>query len=91
MGEMIRISEAEAERAFRVVADKALTAPVAVTKDGRDHVVVVSAEDFACMTRSYRRAYLTCEIPEEILAEVEAARMDPKHDHLNARMDDGAK
>jgi len=87
MSDMIRVSSAEFQRAFGPLADKALTAPIAITKHGRDHLVVLSAEEYARMKRSYRRVYLAAEIPDEILAEVEAGRMDPRHDHLNALMD----
>ncbi len=91
MSDMIRVSSAEFQRAFGLLADKALTAPVAITKHGRDHLIVMSAEEYGRMKRSYRRAYLAAELPDEILAEVEAARMDPRHDHLNSLMDDGEK
>jgi antitoxin Phd_YefM of type II toxin-antitoxin system len=88
MNNMIRVSSAEFQRAFGLLADKALTAPIAITKHGRDHLIVLSAEEYARMKRGYRRVGLTSELPDDLLAMVEASRMDPKHDHLNALLDD---
>jgi hypothetical protein len=39
------------------------------------------------MKRGYRRVGLAAELPDEVLAEVEGARMDPRHDHLNSLLD----
>jgi hypothetical protein len=88
MSDMIRVSSAEFQRAFGLLADKALTAPIAITKHGRDHLIVLSAEEYARMKRGYRRVGLTSELPDDLLGMVEASRMDPKHDHLNALLDD---
>lgn len=87
MSDMIRVSSAEFQRAFGLLADKALAAPIAITKHGRDHLIVLSADEYARLQRRYRRVHLTAELPEELLAEVEQARMDPRHDHLNALLD----
>lgn len=35
-----------------------------------------------------RRVHLAAELPDDVLAEVKKARMDPRHDHLNALLDD---
>jgi len=87
MSDMIRVSSAEFQRAFGPLADKALTAPIAITKHGRDHLIVLSAEEYARMKQSYRRVYLTAELPDDIVKVIEQARMDSKYDHLNALMD----
>jgi len=89
MGDMIRVSSAEFQRTFGALADKAITAPIAITKHGRDHLVVLSAEEYARLRRHSRKVYLAEELPDEILAEVEAGKMDPRYDHLNALMEDG--
>ena len=88
MNDMIRVSSAEFQRAFGLLADKALMAPIAITKHGRDHLIVLSAEEYARMKRGYRRVGLTSELPDDLLAMVEQSRMDPRHDHLNALLDD---
>jgi PHD/YefM family antitoxin component YafN of YafNO toxin-antitoxin module len=87
MSEMIRVSSAEFQRAFGLLADKALTAPIAITKHGRDHLIVLSAEEYGRMKRGYRRVHLTTELPDDLLAVVERSHMDSRHDHLNALLD----
>lgn len=90
MSDMIRVSSAEFQKTFGLLADKAITAPIAITKHGRDHLVVLSAGEYARLKRRDRRVHLAAELPDDLLAEVERARMDPRHDHLNALLDDDA-
>jgi prevent-host-death family protein len=87
MTDIIRVSSAEFQRAFGLLADKALTVPIAITKHGRDHLIVLSADEYARLQRRYRRVHLAAALPDDLLAEVEQARMDPEHDHLNALLD----
>jgi len=68
---MTRVSETEFQHAFGVLTDKALQEPVTITKEGRDHLVVLSAEAYARLKQRVRRVGLTAELPEEW---VEAAR-----------------
>jgi prevent-host-death family protein len=46
MTEITRITAAEFQRAFGQISDKALSEPVAITKHGRDHLVLLSAEEY---------------------------------------------
>lgn len=51
----------------------------------------VSPEDYDRMQRilaASRRAYHPSELPPSLKEAVRNARMDPRHDHLNALMDD---
>ena len=62
--EMIRMTEAEVLR-FRALADRARREPVAIiTKDGREEVVVLSADEYARLKRRDRRVGLTEDLPE---------------------------
>jgi prevent-host-death family protein len=88
MTEIIRVTSAEFQRTFGILADKALIEPVAITKHGRDHLVVLSAKEYARLKRRDRRVHLATELPDELLAEIQQARMDPRHDHLNALLDE---
>jgi PHD/YefM family antitoxin component YafN of YafNO toxin-antitoxin module len=40
MSQMTQVSAAEFQRAFGTLSDKAMTQPVAITKHGRDHLVL---------------------------------------------------
>lgn len=88
MSDIIRVTSAEFQRTFGILADKALIEPIAITKHGRDHLVMLSADEYQRLQRRYRRVHLAAELPDELVAEVQQARMDPRHDHLNALLDE---
>lgn len=65
--------------------------PVGVTSHGRLTGVFISAEDFGEFQRlknKATRAYWAWELPDDIIEAIEASRMDPRHDHLNALLDE---
>jgi prevent-host-death family protein len=83
---MITISSVEFQRHFGVYQDKALTEPVAITRNGRERVVMLSADEYRRLKRRAREV-----LPVEALsdADIEAIRrteMSPRHDHLNAEL-----
>ena len=88
MSDIIRVTSAEFQRTFGILADKALIEPVAITKHGRDHLVMLSADEYQRLQRRYRRVHLAVDLPDDLVAEVQKARMDPRHDHLNALLDE---
>ncbi len=85
---MIRVSSTEFQREVGRFQDAALVEPVMVTRNGRDRTVMISAEEYSRLRSSDRRVYRAGEVPESILAAVEKAEMDPRHDHLNALIED---
>jgi len=68
---MITVSSAEFQRNFGTYQDKALTEPVAITRNGRERLVVVSAEEYRRLKRRAREV-----LPVEALSddELEAIR-----------------
>jgi prevent-host-death family protein len=88
MPEMTRVSAAEFQRAFGQLSDKAINQPVAITKHGRDHLVLLSAEEYTRLLKRDRRVFRTQDLTEEEIAKFAAVRMDPEHDHLNAELKD---
>ncbi len=88
MTAMTRVSAAEFQRAFGQLSDKAISQPVAITKHGRDHLVLISAEEYARLMRRDRRVLVTRELTDEEIAEFEGVTMDPRHNHLNAELKD---
>ena len=85
---MIRVSAAEFQRAFGQLSDKAIGQPLAITKHGRDHLVVLSAEEYARLKRRDRRVFAVEDLTAEEIARFEGVRMDPRHDHLNDDLKD---
>ena len=58
MNEM-RVTSVELHQKLGQTIDRARVAPVVVTKHDRDHVVIVSAEEYAFLQQSVRRARVT--------------------------------
>ena len=79
MSEMTKVSAAEFQRAFGTLSDKAAKQPVAITKHGRDHLVLLSAEEYARLKRRDRRVFLTSELSEEQIAAIEQSRISRDH------------
>ena len=79
----MRVTTAEFIKGYGALADKALTEPVTITKNGRDRLVLVSADEYARLKRRDRRAVLPEELTEAEIAAVAASEMDPRHDYLN--------
>jgi prevent-host-death family protein len=83
----MKVSAAEIGGNFGQLADRAQVEPVSITKNGREHVVLLSAAEYARLVRQDRRAWRTSEAPNDIVEAVRAARMDQRHDYLNELLD----
>ena len=79
----MRVTTAEFIKGYGTRADKALTEPVTITKNGRDRLVLVSADEYARLKRRDRRAILPEELTAEDIAAIAASEMGSQHDHLN--------
>ena len=88
MLDMVRVTASEFQKAFGAMSDQALKEPVAITKQGRDHLVVIPAEEYARLKRRDRKVYSIDDMPDEWVEAVRNAKMDPRHDHLNAELKD---
>jgi prevent-host-death family protein len=86
--QMTRVTASEFQKSFGALSDKALVEPVAITKQGRDHLVVMSADEYARLKRRDRQVYGIGDLPEEWLVAIENTKMDPKYDYLNALLDE---
>ena len=81
-----RVSESEFQRSIGALTDKALREPVTITREGRDDVVVVSAEEYARLKRRDRQVFLTGELPEEWVEAVRNAKVPDEFAHLDAEL-----
>ncbi|MGA1373076.1 MAG: type II toxin-antitoxin system Phd/YefM family antitoxin [Pseudomonadales bacterium] len=84
--EMITISSAEFQRNFGVYQDKALSEPVAITRNGRERLVVVSADEYRRLKRRAREV-----LPVEALSDAELdaigrTEMGAHHQHLDLEL-----
>lgn len=90
MLETIRITASEFQKAFGAMSDAALRRPVTITKQGRDHLVVLAAEEYERLKRRDRTVYTAGDLPDEWLEAIKNSEMDSRHEHLNALLEDGA-
>ena len=79
----VRITATEFQSAIGLFSDKALRDPVTITKQGRDHLVLLSAEEFLRLKLRDRKVYPVNELPDEWVEAVKGATMDSRHDPLN--------
>ena len=80
----MRISSAEFLKNYGAVTDRALTEAVTITRNGRDRLVILSAEEYERLKRRDRRAFLAEEMSGEDLALLEQQNVGEEH----ARFDD---
>jgi len=64
--------------------------PVAVTSHGRTTGYFIAAADYEAFRRfrDSRRSFATVDLPEEEANAISASRMDPRHAHLDAMLDE---
>lgn len=83
---MITISSAEFQRNFGVYQDKALTEPVAITRNGRERVVMVSVEEYRRLKRRAREALPVGALSDAELEAIARTEMAPRHQHLDLEL-----
>jgi PHD/YefM family antitoxin component YafN of YafNO toxin-antitoxin module len=84
----MKVSTAEFIKSYGTLADKALTEPVVITKNGRDRLVVLSAEEYARLKRRDRRAVRLEDFTDEEMALIASAKARPEDAHLDAELRD---
>jgi PHD/YefM family antitoxin component YafN of YafNO toxin-antitoxin module len=73
---------------YDTLADKALSEPVTITKNGRDRLVMISAEEYARLKRRDRRVVRLEEFTDEEVALITAAEVPAEHAHSDAELKD---
>ena len=76
---------------FGEFADKALTEPVTITKYGREHLVLISASEYARLKRRDRQVYRAGEIPADIVEAIAKSEPPAEAEAYNAEYDPKAK
>lgn len=84
--ETTRVTENEFQRAFDALAGKAVEEPVTITRNGRDHLVVLSAREYARLKRRDRQVGLAEELPEEWIEAVRNAKVPDQFAHLDSEL-----
>lgn len=84
----MKISTAEFIKNYGTLADKALSEPVIITKNGRDRLVVLSAEEYARLKRRDRRVVRLEDFTTEEMASIAQAEAPTEDAHLDAELKD---
>jgi prevent-host-death family protein len=86
--ELVTVSAAEFLRNIGTYQDMALTKPVAITKNGRERTVLLSAAEYRRLKRRDREVLGLGDLTDEDVASLASAKVDPRHDHLNDELED---
>lgn len=88
LDEPVTVTAAEFHRNVGVYQDMALTRPVAITKNGRERTVLLSAEEFHRLKRRDRKVLGLGDFTDEDIKAIASAEMDPKYNYLNEELKD---
>ncbi len=76
----------EFHRKIGLYQDRALVEPIMVTRNGRERVVLMSAEEYKRLKRLDRVALSVGSLSDEELAAIAAAAMPPEYAHLDEEL-----
>jgi len=84
---MITITASEFQQHFGRYQDEALTQPVAITRNGRARLVVISVDEYRRLKQRDREVLRAGELSDEDLAAIARSEMDPRHAHLDKELE----
>ena len=79
----MRVTTAEFIEGYGTLAERALTEPVTITKNGRDRLVLVSIDEYERLRRRDRRVFQADELTEDDLALIAMSEVPAEHAHLD--------
>jgi prevent-host-death family protein len=84
----MKVSSAEFQKQFGALADKALTEPVTITRNGRDRLVLLSVEEYQRLKRRDRRVVRLEDFTEQEMALIAKAEVPAEYAYLDAELKD---
>ncbi|MEJ0047946.1 MAG: type II toxin-antitoxin system Phd/YefM family antitoxin [Rhodospirillales bacterium] len=84
---MITVSAAEFQRHFGRYQDEALLQPIAITRNGRERLVVLSTEEYRRLKRRSREVLRAGDLTDTELDQIAQSEMDPRHAHLDRELE----
>jgi prevent-host-death family protein len=84
----MKVSSAEFQKKFGSLADKALTEPVTITRNGRDRLVLMSVEEYDRLKRRDRRVVRLEDFTDEEMALIAQAEVPAEYACLDAELKD---
>jgi prevent-host-death family protein len=83
---MHTVSAAEFQRNFGRYQDEALKQPLAITRNGRERLVVLAVEEYERLKRRDRMVFRTEDLGEADVGAIVESEMDSRHDGLDAEL-----
>ncbi len=84
----MKISNADFLRNYHTLADKARSEPLVITENGRDRLVMLSAEEYERLKRRDRRVVRLEDFTEDEMALIAKAAPAEDEAHLDAELKD---
>ena len=84
----MRVSSAEFIKNYGALTDKALSEAVTITRNGRDRLVLLSAEEYARLKRRDRHVVRVDQVSEDDLALIAKTEVPTEFAHLDAELKD---
>jgi prevent-host-death family protein len=84
----MRVSSAEFIKKYGELADKALSEPVTITRNGRDRLVVLSVDEYLRLKKRDRRVIVSGQLTDEERQLIAGAEVPAKYAHLDAELKD---
>lgn len=83
---MVRVSSSEFLKGYGTLSDRALLEPVTITRNGRDRLVVISAEAFEEMQRVTVRSRAIEDLGEDDIAAIAKSRVPARYADLDEQI-----
>jgi PHD/YefM family antitoxin component YafN of YafNO toxin-antitoxin module len=84
----MKVTSADFIKNYGTLADKALIEPVTITKNGRDRLVMLSADEYARLKRRDRRVVALEDFTEDEMARIARDTAPPEDAHLDGELKD---
>lgn len=85
---MVFVTGEQLQKNSGMVRAEARRHPVTVTYHGRPELVVLSVEEYELLRSLRKIAYDTSNMPDPSIERIAGNRMDSRHDHLDALLDE---
>ena len=84
----MRVSSAEFIKNYGTLTDKALSEAVTITRNGRDRLVLMSADEYARLKKRARRVLSAADLSDDDAALIANAEMPAGHEALDTELKD---
>jgi prevent-host-death family protein len=84
----MKVTSADFQKQFGALADKALTEPLTITRNGRDRLVLLSVEEYERLKRRDRRVVRLEDFTEAEMALIANTDVPAEYAHLDAELKD---